>query len=87
MSLNDLLNEALASIRDGGAETVPAGFMTVTDMARQCGGARPSMQRQLANLMHAGRLEVREFRVRAGQVLRPIPHYRLIPQHEHHTAD
>lgn len=60
-------------------DIVPPGYHTANDLADKLGKNRNSINRQLGELVKAGRAEVKKFRVMNGQRgLYPTPHYRLV---------
>ena len=57
-------------------EKVPAGWQTMTALIAEFGLSRAALQRRMFFLIEAGEWEVKYFRVVAGLVCRPVPHYR-----------
>jgi len=60
-------------------DTIPPGYHTAVELADTLGKNRNSINRQLGELVKAGRAEVKKFRIQTGQRgLYPTPHYRLL---------
>lgn len=74
-----LLAELAQAIANGGVEQVPAGWQTAQQLADECGKSLPRTSEILRAGMRAGLVEVRTFRIRAGNKVYPVPHYRRKP--------
>ncbi len=60
-------------------DEVPPGYHTANQLADKLAKNRNSINRQLGELVKAGRAEVKKFRIQTGQRgLYPTPHYRLL---------
>jgi len=59
-------------------DQVPAGFHTLKEFAAHVGISRAQAQAKLHQGVKDGLVEVRRFKVKTGQVTRPVPHYRPI---------
>lgn len=57
-------------------DEVPAGWLTLKQIAAKQGKAVSTMGAILARSVSEGRVERRDFRIRTGSVVRPTPHYR-----------
>lgn len=57
-------------------EEVPPGWLTTKDIAAKLGKGQSTVGAQLGRAVAAGTCERRNFRVRTGSVIRPVPHYR-----------
>jgi DNA-binding transcriptional ArsR family regulator len=68
-----------AVLAEGAAiiDAVPAGWFTCAQLAANTGKAAPTMKHALKRLVEAGKVEVKNFRVRLKKMVRPVPHYRL----------
>lgn len=58
-------------------DEVPPGWHTAKQIAAELGKATPTVGALLCRAVAEGRAERQSFRIRSGQVTRPIPHYRL----------
>ena len=77
--LNPALAQLLGKMRDGGVESVPAGWHTVTAMAAQWCISSSTARYHLARLVAAGLAEMRIYRVRSGRMATAdIHHYRIL---------
>lgn len=74
----NLLAELAEALANGGVEEVPAGWQTAQQLADECGKSLPRTSEILRSGMRAGLVEVRTFRIRAGNKVYPVPHYRRI---------
>lgn len=72
------IHDLIAALADGGVETVPAGWQTAQQLANECGKSLARTSEILRAGMRAGMVEVRTFRIRAGNKVYPVPHYRRI---------
>ncbi len=59
-------------------DKVPPGFQTMFQIAAQIGKSRPRTGELMQIAIAGGNVEVRQFRIKTGQIMRPVPHYRLI---------
>ena len=73
---NTLLAEALRAMREP-EEAVPKGWLTSKQWAAEERRAESTIRKQLRVLTDAGKIELKFFKVRTGQLIRPVPHYRL----------
>jgi hypothetical protein len=58
-------------------DKVPAGWFTAKQLAKHTGKAGSTIGTQLCHAVGQGRCERKSFRIRTGQIVRPVPHYRL----------
>jgi hypothetical protein len=58
-------------------DEVPPGWHTAKQIAAELGKATPTVGALLCRAVADGRAERKTFRITAGQVTRPIPHYKL----------
>jgi len=71
------IDEYLAS--DSG-EIVPPGWHTAADLATARGLSYTRLTQILRPLVTNGVFEMRKFRIRQNQILRPVNHYRPVKQ-------
>lgn len=57
-------------------DEVPPGWLTLRQIAAKMGKAESTMGAQIGRAVANGACERREFRIRTGSVIRPVPHYR-----------
>lgn len=74
------IHELIAALANGGVEEVPAGWQTAQQLADECGKSLPRTSEILRAAIRAGLVEVRTFRIRAGNKVYPVPHYRRVPE-------
>jgi hypothetical protein len=67
-----LLSEAVAA----GVERVPTGWKTSAQIAVETGKSRRVASANIKTLVESGRVEVRTFTIKTGQLTRKVPHYR-----------
>lgn len=58
-------------------DTVPAGYLTLRQLAQQMKSPVPTLQRKMRFLLEGGRVERQTFRIRLAQHVRPVVHYKL----------
>ena len=58
-------------------DTVPPGWLTARELAKKLGKAESTMGKLLNRAVLEGRAERQNFRIVAGTITRPVPHYRL----------
>jgi hypothetical protein len=58
-------------------DDVPPGWLTARQLADKLGKPDATVGKLLSRAVAEGRCERQSFRIMAGQVARPIPHYRL----------
>ena len=58
-------------------EAVPDGWYTTNAWADKEGMSRSTIQRMLTRLCETGDMQMKKFRIEAGQIIRHVPHYRL----------
>lgn len=78
-SMSNLLADLAEALRNGGIDTVPEGWQTAQQYAAE---ARLSLQRCHAILqqgINAGMVETKKFRIKTGERVYPVPHYRAKP--------
>jgi hypothetical protein len=79
MKINEvarMLADELASQREKQTEKPPRGFFTVREIASQSGRSRPRVGEIVRTMVSQGKLEVRNFRIKTGARIYPVPHYR-----------
>ena len=59
------------------ADKVPPGWLTARELAAKLGKGESTISHQLCLAVREGRAERQQFRIVSGQVLRPVPHYKL----------
>ena len=74
----NLLSELAAALADGGIETVPDDWKTARELVRESGYKPAQGGRIIMEALNAGLLESRAFRIRSGQRVYPVPHYRRV---------
>lgn len=74
----NLLADLAAALAEGGIETPPDGFLTTTQHAEAAGLSIPQASKIIKAGVMAGKVERRNFRIRNGGRVVPIPHYRVI---------
>lgn len=75
----NLLADLVAALENGGIEAVPAGWQTARQIASESGKSTARTAEILRDALAAGLIEVRNFRIRSGGRVYPIPHYRRKP--------
>ena len=60
-----------------GVEKPPKGFFTRADLAKAWKVTEQTTNRKLKRFVASGLVELKYFKVKSGQVVRPIPHYRI----------
>jgi hypothetical protein len=60
-----------------GVEKPPKGFFTRADLSKAWQISEQHGNRKLKKYIDSGLIEMKYFKVRSGQVVRPIPHYRI----------
>lgn len=73
MTTLEKLQEAIA----GHPEKVESGFKTASQWAREWQIGDSTARRILNGAIGKGIAEIRNFKIRSGQVFRPVPHYKL----------
>ncbi len=74
MNWADALQDAITAKVD----KVPPGFQTMEQIAAQIGKSRPRTGQLMQIAIAGGNVEIKSFRIKTGQIIRPVPHYRLI---------
>lgn len=59
-------------------DVVPKGFVTMREYATKTGVHLRTANDRMRAMIGAGTAEMRAFRIRVGQQLRPVPHYRAL---------
>lgn len=72
----NLLAELVEALASGGIEEVPDGWQTAQQLCDETGKSLPRVSEILRTGVRAGLVEVRTFRIRAGNKVYPVPHYR-----------
>lgn len=75
----NLLADLAATLAAGGIETPPDGYWTTLQHAEAAGLSVPQAGKILRCGVLAGKVERRNFRIRNGGRVVPVPHYRVIP--------
>jgi hypothetical protein len=60
----------------GGAVTVPDGWLTVKQLAKESGMSEVHTRRVVAKGIENGTVEAKKFKIETGLRLMPVPHYR-----------
>ena len=76
-SLNDLL-ATIASVQAGKPDTVPAGWYTVEQVARERGVLRAQAGALIREAVAAGVVERKSFRIVTARGVYPVPHFRRL---------
>lgn len=77
--LNPALAQLLGKMRDGGVDTVPAGWQTVTQLAIEWQISVPTARYHLKRLLAAELVEARSYRIPSGNMaVASVQHYRLL---------
>jgi hypothetical protein len=58
-------------------DSVPAGWLTAKEVAAKTGKSGSTIGTQLCRAVAEGRCERQSFRIRTGDHVRPVPHYRI----------
>jgi hypothetical protein len=58
------------------SDTVPAGWQTTEQIAREIGLSVRATSELIARKRKLGRVEMKRFRIRSGGTTRPVPHYK-----------
>ena len=74
----NLLADLAAALAAGGAETPPDDFLTTTQHMEASGLSLAQAGKILRAGVLAGKVERRNFRIRNGGRVVPVPHYRVI---------
>ena len=74
----NLLADLAAALAEGGIETPPDGFLTTIQHAEAAGLSIPQASKIIKAGVTAGKVERRNFRIRNGGRVVPIPHYRVL---------
>ena len=61
-------------------EKVPPGWHTCKAIEKLTGYSQRGANMIVLKMLEAGDVEVRKFKIRTGQVIRPVPHYRFNPR-------
>lgn len=73
----NLLADLAAALADGGRETPPADFLTTIQHAEAAGLSIQQTSKILKAGVLAVKVERRNFRIRNGARVVPVPHYRV----------
>ena len=77
--LNPALSKLLTTLRDGGVEAVPDGWMTVNALAAEWQISTPTARYHLKRLLAAQLVEARSYRIPSGNMaVASVQHYRLL---------
>jgi hypothetical protein len=79
LTAEDLVASAWAAVltTQKTPDKVPAGWFTAKQIAEKTGKACSTIGTQLCRAVAEGRCERKTFRVQTGEMVRPVPHYRL----------
>ena len=58
-------------------DAVPAGWMTIKQIAKQTGKAESTIGALVCRAVANGQCKRTNFRIRTGSMVRPVPHYKL----------
>jgi len=75
----NLLADLALALANGGIETPPDGYWTTLQHAKAAGLSIQQANKIIKAGVLAGKVERRNFRIRNGARVVPIPHYRVIP--------
>lgn len=79
--LNPKLRESIAAyIAEISVKAPPRGWLTTHDLERHLDLSQRSVSLIIARMVDASDVEVRKFRIKTGQVVRPVPHYKFTPR-------
>lgn len=73
------LSDLAAALADGGTETPPDNFLTTAQHMEASGLSMAQAGKILRAGVLAGKVERRNFRIRTGGRVVPVPHYLVIP--------
>lgn len=59
-------------------DVVPHGWFTVNDLAMETGKAPVTISQRIRTMVKNGQAERQDFAIQLEQVVRKIPHYRLV---------
>lgn len=79
MSGNDLL-KAMVELRNKSIQKPEKGFLTADEWEKVSGRAPSTTRGWLIDLIRAGKMEKRYYRIKSGDRIMPIPHYKLLVQ-------
>ena len=74
--LSRAINAFLATYE---ADKVPRGFLTIAEWSALFKVNTRQAWNNIERIMKAGHAERATYRVKAGTIIRPVPHYRLTP--------
>ena len=74
--MSDWIDRLQAKLADGSSDEVPKGWETTKQMAKRKGLSVCRIQAQMNNLLAAGLVERKRFRIVIGGVVRAVSHYR-----------
>lgn len=77
LSSRELLDK-LRSALSGKTDDVPAGWKTTQQWSEEWGLSRRRCSEIVHNAVKKGLMQVRSLRVRHGQVVRPVQHYKPV---------
>ena len=61
-------------------DKVPPGWHTARELRKRLGKSESRLRELLQSAIERGACQRKEFRVLSGQVVRPVPHYKLAAQ-------
>lgn len=73
MKWADALKDAILTT----VETPDKGFKTMQQISEEIGKSIPRTCALMGVATKCGNVEMKSFRIKTGQVIRPVPHYRL----------
>jgi hypothetical protein len=82
----DLLKHLIQALANGGIEDPPAGWQTAQQIADESRKSLSRTKELLRAAVRADLIEVRSFRIRTGNKLYPVPHYRKKKTPDHSGA-
>lgn len=59
-------------------DVVPPGWFTVTELSTEAGKAPVTISQRIRKMLKTGAAERQDFTIQLEQVIRKVPHYRLI---------
>ena len=73
----DLAGWCAALATAAAPDKVPPGWLTARELSAKLGKGESTISHQLCLAVRESRAERQQFRIVSGQVLRPVPHYKL----------
>ena len=79
LTAEDIVASAWAAVltTQQAPDRVPPGWLTIKQIAEKTGKASSTIGAQVCRAVAEGRCERKDFRIRTGSMVRPVPHYKL----------